>query len=154
MPRRTVTATALASVALLAGGVAGPSASAVTAPGNSTSPGPGSAAPAKTDTLHFTVENSGDPSVDGAYGLKCNPSDGDHPDAAAACDTLEALSAGERDPFKPVGPDESCSMIYGGPTTAHVVGTWHGREVDARFKRSNGCEIDRWDAIVPALPKV
>lgn len=43
-------------------------------------------------------------------------------------------------------------MIYGGPATAHVTGTWAGRPVDSRFDRADGCQIARWDALVPLLP--
>jgi hypothetical protein len=46
-----------------------------------------------------------------------------------------------------------CTMLYGGPATAHVTGTWAGRPVDARFDRADGCEIARWDALVPLLPE-
>jgi hypothetical protein len=43
-------------------------------------------------------------------------------------------------------------MRYGGPATAHVTGRWAGRPVDAVYDRSNGCEIERWDRLVPLLP--
>jgi hypothetical protein len=59
-----------------------------------------------------------------------------------------------RDPFAPVPPDSTCTMVYGGPATAHVTGTWAGRPVDATYDRGNGCEIGRWDRMVPLLPKV
>jgi hypothetical protein len=66
---------------------------------------------------------------------------------------LERASSGGKNPFEPVPSNAVCTMVYGGPATAHVTGTWHGREVNARFKRSNGCEIERWNSLVPALPK-
>jgi hypothetical protein len=45
-------------------------------------------------------------------------------------------------------------MLYGGPATAHVTGTWAGRPVDTRFDRSDGCDIARWDRFVPLLPSM
>jgi hypothetical protein len=36
--------------------------------------------------------------------------------------------------------------------TARVTGTWQGRQVDATFDRSNGCEISRWQTLEPVLP--
>lgn len=45
-----------------------------------------------------------------------------------------------------------CTMQYGGSATAHVTGTWAGRPVDARYDRGDGCEIARWDRLVPLLP--
>ena len=45
----------------------------------------------------------------------------------------------------PVPPNTACTMIYGGPEEATVVGVVHGEEVDAAFSRSDGCELDRWD---------
>lgn len=47
-----------------------------------------------------------------------------------------------------------CTMQYGGPATARVTGTWAGRPVDATYERGNGCEIARWDAMVPVLPEL
>ncbi len=39
----------------------------------------------------------------------------------------------------------ACTQIYGGPAVARVHGELRGKPVDARFERSNGCEIERWD---------
>jgi prephenate dehydratase len=39
----------------------------------------------------------------------------------------------------------ACTQIYGGPATARVRGTLHGKQVDASFELTNGCEIERWD---------
>jgi hypothetical protein len=72
---------------------------------------------------------------------------GDHPDAAAACTALNALT----DPFRPVPKDMACTMIYGGPQTATVQGRWGGRDVLTTFKRTDGCEITRWNRIAPLL---
>src|SRR5215207_1156100 len=45
----------------------------------------------------------------------------------------------------PVPRLTACTEIYGGPATAWVRGTLRGQRVDARFDRTNGCEIGRWD---------
>ncbi|MEW2161552.1 SSI family serine proteinase inhibitor [Streptomyces sp. NPDC007084] len=103
------------------------------------------------DRLTVTVHDAG-AGVDGTYELDCHPAGGSHPRAAQACDRLDANTTWGKDPFAPVSPDALCTMQYGGPATAHVTGTWAGRPVDARYDRTNGCEISRWNAMVPVLP--
>lgn len=107
------------------------------------------------DHLTVTVADSGDPAYDGTYELHCHPTAGAHPAAGAACDRLDELTVwGRPSPFAPVPPDARCTMRYGGPATARVTGVWAGRPVDAAFRRDNGCEITRWDRLVPLLPLV
>jgi len=48
-------------------------------------------------------------------------------------------------PLAPTSPSTACTEIYGGPATATVTGERNGREVDAEFSLSNGCEIARWE---------
>jgi hypothetical protein len=50
-------------------------------------------------------------------------------------------------PFAPVPANTACAQIYGGPEVAHVVGTHRGRRVDAIFKRTDGCQIARWNKV-------
>ncbi|WP_078509067.1 SSI family serine proteinase inhibitor [Streptomyces zinciresistens] len=102
------------------------------------------------DRLTVAVRDAGGP--DRTYTLVCRPAGGDHPDAERACATLDRQTRWGKDTFAPVPPDGPCTMQYGGPATARVTGTWAGRPVDARFDRSNGCEIARWDGLVPLLP--
>jgi hypothetical protein len=109
------------------------------------------AKPAAQDQLRVTVTDTGD-GRDGTYELECGPSGGTHPEPANACARLDELSANGGDPFAPPSPDAQCTMQYGGPATARVTGTWHGRPVDATYKRTNGCEISRWQGLVPVLP--
>lgn len=45
----------------------------------------------------------------------------------------------------------ACTMIFGGPEQATVVGIVNGEEVDAAFERSNGCELDRWQRMAVLL---
>ena len=55
--------------------------------------------------------------------------------------------------FQPVPEDRVCTMIYGGPATATIRGTY-GEDTelaDASFNQQNGCEIGRWNQILPIL---
>lgn len=134
-----------ASFATLAGLVAAPS--AAYADGLPAAPAPYLAG----DRLVVTVRDAGD-RADGTFELRCHPDGGSHPDARGACGNLDRSTTWGRGPFAPVASDSMCTMQYGGPATAHVTGTWAGRPVDAHFNRRNGCEIARWDSLVPLLP--
>ncbi|WP_405554511.1 SSI family serine proteinase inhibitor [Streptomyces sp. NBC_01171] len=103
------------------------------------------------DHLTLVVHGAG-AGRDGVRQLFCHPEAGDHPDPAAACRVLDENTRWGQDTFAPVPPDSICTMIDGGPATAHVTGYWAGRPVDADFSRRNGCEIARWDRLVPFLP--
>ncbi|MFF8278484.1 SSI family serine proteinase inhibitor [Streptomyces lateritius] len=145
--RRPARATALTTAlvtALSAAVLCGTATAAPPVPGDRTDRG---------DRLTVVVSESGDPARDGTYELYCHPADGDHPEARAACERLDALTVwGGPGPFAPVPEDALCTMQHGGPAVAHVEGTWAGRPVNADFARENGCEIGRWDALVPFLP--
>ena len=107
--------------------------------------------PGAADT-GFTVTFKADEKSDAVVmTLSCHPTGGDHPRADEACQRLDAVEKDGTDPFAKPAPDEICTFIYGGPQTATVVGTWKGANVDAKFSRSNGCEIARWNAIEPVL---
>lgn len=79
--------------------------------------------------------------------LTCDPPAGDHPQPAAACAAIDAAPA----PFAPKPADVACTEIYGGPQTATIEGTWRGEQVRATYRRTDGCEIARWDALGPVL---
>ncbi|MEU0971329.1 SSI family serine proteinase inhibitor [Streptomyces sp. NPDC005917] len=111
---------------------------------------PASAA-VQADHLTVTVRHAGD-GKDGTYEVSCHPGAGSHPDVDGACQVLDRNTRWGRDTFAPVAPGTACTMLYGGPATAHVTGTWAGRPVEATYDRSNGCEIGRWDRMVPLLP--
>lgn len=104
-----------------------------------------------SDHLTVTVRGTGGRG-DGRFELSCHPKGGSHPDVEGACGSLDRGARWGKDPFAPVSSDSVCTMMYGGPATAHVTGTWAGRPVDAEFDRSNGCQIARWDKLVPLLP--
>ncbi|MET7762413.1 SSI family serine proteinase inhibitor [Streptomyces sp. NPDC005336] len=97
------------------------------------------------DRLLVTVSETGEPDDAATYVLACHPTGGTHPRARAACGQLDSVTEWGRDPFAPVPPGAMCTGQYGGPATAQVSGHWAGRPVNARFSRTNGCEIARWN---------
>ncbi|MEV8318022.1 SSI family serine proteinase inhibitor [Streptomyces sp. NPDC059900] len=106
---------------------------------------------ASPDRLTVKVTDAGEGN-NGTYKLECHPTGGTHPSAQEACEKLDQERWG-RDLFAPTPADANCTMQYGGPATARITGTWHGRPVDATYDRSNGCEISRWNNMVPVLPE-
>ncbi|EST37560.1 hypothetical protein N566_12395 [Streptomycetaceae bacterium MP113-05] len=130
---------------------------------------PAAVPPAKADYLSISVTDTGDPGRDRTHSLLCHPAGGTHPQPQAGCDALDAAVLAARTagsttgarralrspvtgPFSPVPAEAICTMVHGGPATARIQGVWHGKPIDARFDRSNGCEMSRWDRLVPALP--
>ncbi|WP_423247301.1 SSI family serine proteinase inhibitor [Streptomyces decoyicus] len=107
---------------------------------------------AAVDHLTVTVRDSGSAATDGTFELYCHPGRGNHPHVKRACKKLDGMTMWGRDPFAPVPQGTNCTMMYGGPATAHVTGTWAGRPVNADFRRTNGCEISRWGRFEPLLP--
>ncbi|MBC9714043.1 hypothetical protein H9Y04_15875 [Streptomyces sp. TRM66268-LWL] len=109
-----------------------------------------------TITSGATTSGAGSTMPYETYELSCLPDGsggGGHPQADEACARLDALAAEGRDPFAPVPADAMCTMQYGGPETARITGTWRGQQVTADFDRRNGCEIGRWNQLVPVLPE-
>ena len=102
----------------------------------------GASASTSTADLRVTVWPEG-PASDArlTWRLRCGPAGGTLPRAAAACRRLATL---ER-PFAPVPKDIVCSQIFGGPQVARVTGTFERRRVWVTFKRTDGCEIARWN---------
>ncbi len=109
-------------------------------------PGPGDGSPGRTTALTIVVKD-GTGGAGHTYSLECDPAGGTHPDPEAACRVLSEM----RDPFAPVPPGVMCTEIYGGPQTATVTGTFRGEPVHARFSRTDGCQIARWDKHVALL---
>lgn len=106
----------------------------------------GDVAQSPATELTITVR-TGPEAAERTYTLTCDPAGGDHPDPEAACRALDELA----DPFAPVPTDVMCTQVYGGPQTAVVTGTLRGEPVDARFDRTDGCQISRWDEHVAIL---
>jgi aminoglycoside phosphotransferase (APT) family kinase protein len=87
--------------------------------------------------------------------FRLTAADGHPTDASTLPDPGAALEAVERfgeDIFFPKpGPPRLCTQQYGGPQVAVVTGTVDGRTVNARFQRTDGCEIARWKAMAALL---
>jgi len=103
--------------------------------------GPTAVTPAASE-LTITVHGS-ESAAPKTWTLRCDPIGGNHPDADAACAAIERA----KNPFAPVPKDVACTQIYGGPQTATIVGTWKGEQVNATYKRTDGCEIARWQQL-------
>lgn len=71
------------------------------------------------------------------------------PDPQAALAAVEQF--GEQIFFPKPGPPRLCTQQYGGPQVAVVSGTFHGRQVESVFSRTDGCEISRWNTMAPLL---
>jgi hypothetical protein len=70
----------------------------------------------------------------------------------ASCRRLGGLSRAD---LAPVPGATACAQIYGGPGVATVSGTLGGEPVEARFKLTDSCEIERWRrnrALLGAVP--
>ncbi len=104
------------------------------------------------DRLSITMADTGNRQLDREYRLECDPAGGDHPQRERACARLDQLAAEGKDPFAPVSQRQICTMQHGGPATARITGIWRGHKVDATFRRTDGCEISRWDELEPLLP--
>jgi hypothetical protein len=70
------------------------------------------------------------------------------PEESEVC---KAVAAIDPKTFEPVPGNQACTQQFGGPETATVKGTLDGKEIDAKFSRVNGCEIERWEAAKPLL---
>ena len=68
-----------------------------------------------------------------------------------SCALLKKLQASV---FEPVPKDTACTMIYGGPETATIEGQIDGKRIDAKFSRTNGCEIDRFTKVEPLFAEM
>lgn len=114
----------------------------------------GKGEPAARTRLTVTVERSGVAGADGTFELTCGPTGGTHPERQGACDRLAEIGGARagQDLFRPAPQGTMCTMIYGGDASARIVGTWEGRAVDTTVTRGDGCEIARWNNLVPVLP--
>jgi hypothetical protein len=77
--------------------------------------------------------------------------DCDAPTDSRACGEAAGVSAAD---LAPTPPGTACTEIFGGPQTATINGTIRGNPVDARFSRSDGCEIARWERVQDLLAEV
>ena len=70
---------------------------------------------------------------------------GTHPNKKAICAAI--AKQGVR-LFAPVPAGTACSQIYGGPEIATIAGTVKGHKVNAKFSRTDGCQIARWNSAI------
>jgi hypothetical protein len=109
---------------------------------------PASSAPAPSARASLTISVA---ATQGAtprrWTLTCSPAGGTHPHPQTACATLGRAA----DPFAPVPPHIMCTMIFSGPQTASITGTWDGKRVSASYARDNGCQTARWDKLATVL---
>ena len=124
-----------------------PLAAACSATGDTGSPTALPSADLSTD-LVVTVS---DGNSEQEFTVQCDPTGGTHPRPESACKFLELAAQWGQDPFAEPPADAVCSQVYGGPQEATVVGTWRGKPVDARFSRTDGCQIERWDNALALL---
>ena len=80
--------------------------------------------------------------------LRCVPAGGTLPRPAAAC---RRLAEGGARLFAGVPKNVMCAQVYGGPQAARVVGWLGGTRISARFSRSDGCQLERWNRLSPWL---
>jgi hypothetical protein len=78
--------------------------------------------------------------------VRCGPAS-DSQECAALADMKAST-------FKPTPPTMACTELYGGPQVATVKGRLRGKPVNARFSRTNGCEIARWNKASKLLEAV
>ena len=69
------------------------------------------------------------------------------------CELADGSECGRLRPtdFAPIDPQTPCTEIYGGPDVVELSGFINDEPVDTTLTRANGCEIDRFDRIVPVL---
>jgi hypothetical protein len=106
---------------------------------------PGAAAPTN---LRITVWPKGTQGRPLSWSLRCNPAGGSLPRPVRACRVLASMAR----PFRPVPPGTICTGIYGGPAVALVRGTFRGRRLRTWFKRTDGCQIARWNRVRVLFP--
>lgn len=98
--------------------------------------------PGRTALRVVYYEDGREPETRIVRTLRCDPVGGDHPRRTAACRELARLGIAT---LRPVPRDAVCAQIDGGPQVATVTGTVGGRRVWVRLRRTDGCEIARWN---------
>jgi hypothetical protein len=110
-------------------------------------PSPSSSGNSDLADLTITVDSDGD----GAGKAKSMTLTCKAPTDSQACGAAAGISEAD---LAPTDPGTACTQIFGGPETATLKGTIRGNEVDAKFSRSDGCEIERWANVEPLLSQV
>jgi hypothetical protein len=108
------------------------------------------ASPGETTLTISFFRDGSDSSTRARWTLTCSPTGGSYPRRVAACSVLDRLGASV---FAPVPLDKACTEIFGGSQVAVVSGRVAGRRVWARFRRDDGCQINRWERAGALLPR-
>jgi hypothetical protein len=95
--------------------------------------------------LKITVWPHGKNGVHTTWTVRCGPPGGTHPNPTAACRALRRHPGA----LRPVPRNRACTQQWDGPQIALARGTFRGHRVRSWFNRTNGCEIDRWNALAP-----
>jgi len=103
---------------------------------------------AGTARLTITVWPKGKSGPSTTWTLRCGPVGGTLPSPGRACRAL----ARHPEALRPVPKDIACTQQWDGPQVALVRGTYRGHHVRAWLNRTNGCEIDRWNALKALFP--
>jgi hypothetical protein len=103
---------------------------------------------AKLASLTVTVDDDGAKGSGAARELELEC---EEPTDSQACGAAAGVSAAD---VRETSGDTACTMIYGGPEEATIKGTIRGAEIDASFKRTDGCEIARWEKVQALLAEV
>ena len=99
-------------------------------------------------TLTVTVDHDGTKGSGAARELKLDCA---KPTDSQACGAAAGVSAAD---VRKTPGTTACTQIYGGPEEATIRGTIRGASIDASFKRTDGCEIARWDKVKALLDEV
>lgn len=102
----------------------------------------------KLASLTVTVDDDG---AKGAAAPRELELDCAQPTDSQACGAAAGVSAADVSQRR---SDTACTDIYGGPEEATIKGTIRGATVDATFKRTDGCEIARWEKVQALLDEV
>ena len=94
-------------------------------------------------TVTLDPDGPGGPEKEASEEVSCEEASED-----PGCRAVQDLDASD---FDPPPADQPCTEIFGGPDVATVTGELDGERIDAELSRSNGCEIERFDAAVPLL---
>jgi LysM repeat protein len=131
---------ALAALGTLAAACGGPSAS--------------SSAPTQL-TITTNTGSANSVLVPGEAELECGGPDGPQASGFLAQNADAACAAVEQGVLTDISKDQEsgrlCSEIYGGPQTARIKGTAHGKKVDLSVSRTDGCGVGDWTTLAPLL---
>ncbi|HUP31545.1 MAG TPA: SSI family serine proteinase inhibitor [Gaiellaceae bacterium] len=112
---------------------------------------PAPTSPGATSRTSLTITywaQGAEQGVSARWTLRCVPTAGTLPRAAAACRKL----AGMTTPFAPIPADAMCTQQYGGPQVAIVAGTFRGKQLWVKLQNRNGCEIARFKNLSFLVP--